>query len=79
MEPTPRGADVVRRARQLGLTAEYVGPTVFGSVKELITINGRIGTVGEADAYLLGYVDGAGRAAKTRAAGRDGSGEAAAC
>ena len=54
MEPTPRGADAVRRAQQLGLTAEYVGPGV--------KIGGRTWTVAEADAYLEGYFDGAGRA-----------------
>ena len=42
--PTPRGADVVRRARQLGLSAEYVGPGV--------KINGKTRTVAEADAYV---------------------------
>ena len=52
--PTPRGADAVRRAQQLGLTAEYVGPGV--------KIGGRTWTVAEADAYLEGYFDGAARA-----------------
>ena len=55
--PTPRGADVVRRARQLGLSAEYVGPGV--------KIGGRTWTVAEADAYLRGYFDGAAKAHRT--------------
>ena len=55
--PTPRGADAVRRARQLGLSAEYVGPGV--------KIGGRTWNVAEADAYLQGYFDGAGRALRT--------------
>ena len=52
--PTPRGADVVRRAQQLGLTAEYVGPGV--------KIDGKTRTVAEADAYVWGYFDGSARA-----------------
>ena len=52
--PTPRGADVVRRARQLGLSAEYVGPGV--------KIDGKTRTVAEADAYVWGYFTGSARA-----------------
>ena len=52
--PTPRGAGVVRRAQQLGLTAEYVGPGV--------KIDGKTRTVAEADAYVWGYFDGSARA-----------------
>ena len=52
--PTPRGADVVRRARQLGLSAEYVGPGV--------KIGGKTWAVSHAEAYVQGYFDGAGRA-----------------
>ena len=59
--PTPRGADVVRRAQQLGLTAEY------NSDGETVTITGATRTIfttvsQEADAYLRGYFDGAARA-----------------
>ena len=52
--PTPRGGAVIRRAQQLGLSAEYVGPGV--------KIDGKTWTVSEADAYVRGYFDGAGRA-----------------
>ena len=52
--PTPRGADVVRRAQQLGLSAEYVGPGV--------KIGGKTWAVSHAEAYVQGYFDGAGRA-----------------
>ena len=52
--PTPRGADVVRRATALGMEAEYVGPGV--------KINGKTWAVSEADAYVMGYFCGAGRA-----------------
>ena len=45
-----RQSDVLRRAQQLGLTAEYVGPGV--------KIGGKTWAVSHADAYLRGYFDG---------------------
>ena len=52
--PTPRGGAVIRRAQQLGLSAEYVGPGV--------KVDGKTRTVAEADAYVWGYFDGSARA-----------------
>ena len=68
--PTPRGADVVRRAQKLGLTAEYNSDgetvTITGATRTIFT------TVSHADAYLRGYFDGAGRAHRWEAEQRLG-------
>ena len=62
MKPTPRGADVIRRARQLGLSAEYVGPGV--------KIDGKTWAVSHAGAYVQGYFDGSARAHRSAAKSR---------
>ena len=60
--PTPLGGAVVRRAQQLGLSAEYVGPSV--------KIDGKTFTVSHAYAYVQGYFDGSARAHRSAAESR---------
>ena len=68
MKPTPRGAGVLRRAQQLGLSAFYNRDgetvTITGATRTIFT------TVSHADAYLQGYFDGSARADRSAAEAR---------